>query len=153
MADQPPFWQPFAVAKRNRSSRDRTDASSDGEALFNTAFSALADLRAALPDETLADEPQPQVDEGSARLPGAPYVLKGKLAVQKEKKGRAGKTATRILGLQLDDAGLTALARDMKRQLGCGAVVEDGCVVLLGDLAERAAAWLRENGAKRVVGD
>ena len=95
------------------------------------------------------EEPEPAKADGA----GAAYALKGKLAIHKEKKGRAGKTATRISGLQLDAEGLAALARDMKRQLGCGAVVEDGDVVLLGDLGPRAAQWLREHGAKRVVGD
>ena len=79
-------------------------------------------------------------------------MLKGKLAVHKEKKGRAGKTVTRISGLQLSEAGLQALAKDLKKQLGCGAVVEAEDVVLLGDLGPRVAEWLRRRGAKRVVG-
>ena len=82
---------------------------------------------------------------------GAEYVLKGKIALHREKKGRAGKTATRISGLNLTPDALAAVARDMKRQLGCAAVVEQGDVVLLGDLSERAADWLRAHGAKRVV--
>jgi hypothetical protein len=43
------------------------------------------------------------------------------------------------------------LARDLKKALGCGATVEDGSVVLLGDLAERARDWLAARGAKRIV--
>ena len=39
----------------------------------------------------------------------------------------------------------------MKKALGCGATVEDGSVVLLGDLAERARDWLAARGAKRIV--
>jgi translation initiation factor 1 len=66
-----------------------------------------------------------------------------------EKKGRRGKTVTRIAGLPQRD--LNALAVEMKKALGCGAMVEESEVVLQGSLVERAAAWLSKQGAKQVV--
>jgi translation initiation factor 1 len=69
--------------------------------------------------------------------------------VRRETKGRGGKTITRI-------AGVSAMQREellqsMKRALGCGGVVEGEDLVLLGSLVDRAADWLEEIGARRVV--
>ena len=146
-------WQAHGVPKRSRTSKDASSTAGANEGPFNAALSGLAALKADL-DDGAADESPADSSEPEASPPEASpaYVLKGKLAVHKEKKGRSGKTATRISGLRLEPAGLSALAKDMKRQLGCGAVIEDGDVVLLGDLPQRAADWLRAHGAKRVVG-
>lgn len=87
-----------------------------------------------------AGEPQP-----AARGP----ALDGKLVVRRELKGRGGKTVTRIRGLHARD--LPSLATTLKKKLGCGAVIEDGDLLLLGDLVDRAAEWLASQGATRVV--
>ncbi|MCB9598826.1 MAG: translation initiation factor [Sandaracinus sp.] len=73
----------------------------------------------------------------------------GKVVLQRERKGRGGKTATRVRGLP--EARLETLAAQMKKALGCGATVEEGDVILLGDVVERAAKWLRDAGAPRVI--
>lgn len=72
-----------------------------------------------------------------------------KIVVRRERKGRGGKTATRISGLPSER--LLPLAEEMKRALGCGASVEEGDLLLLGDLVGRAAQWLRDRGAPRVI--
>ncbi|MBI4820092.1 MAG: translation initiation factor [Deltaproteobacteria bacterium] len=72
-----------------------------------------------------------------------------KVVVAIERKGHGGKTVTRVEGLdpgRIDDIGL-----DLKRSLGCGATVTDGVVFLQGDQRNRAADWLKQKGAKRVV--
>ncbi|MEL7370926.1 MAG: translation initiation factor [Myxococcota bacterium] len=148
-------WQDCLVAKRSRSSKKDASSTASSDSPFNSAFAGLAGLKDSLPDA--ADKSAAPTVEESVKPPNpsisTAYILKGKIALHREKKGRAGKTATRVSGLSLDAEGLAALARDMKKQLGCGAVVEDGDVVLLGDLGQRAADWLRAHGAKRVVGD
>lgn len=141
------------MAKRNKQSSEAAGPSSSS-APFNNALAGLASLKAELGGA--GDEPEAPADPGDDPEPppssaSAAYVLKGKLAVHKEKKGRGGKTATRISGLNLGSDALQALARDMKKQLGCSALVEGDDVVLLGDLTDRAAQWLRAHGAKRVV--
>lgn len=73
----------------------------------------------------------------------------GKLVLRRERKGRGGKTVTVLDGLPATD--LPEVARAMKKALGCGATVEEGAVVLLGDLADRARDWLEARGARRVV--
>ncbi|MBC7171737.1 MAG: translation initiation factor, partial [Polyangiaceae bacterium] len=67
----------------------------------------------------------------------------------RETKGRGGKTVTRVSGLP--EARLEELAAQMKKALGCGAAVEEGEILLLGSLVQRAADWLRRQGAVRVV--
>ena len=68
----------------------------------------------------------------------------GRVVVQREKKGRAGKTVTRVIGLELGAEALAELARDLKRALGCGASVEQTEILLQGAQTDRVAALLRE---------
>ena len=65
-----------------------------------------------------------------------------KVVVRREKKGRGGKTVTRVCGLRLSEKRLAEVQREMKRSLGCGASVEDEEIVLQGELTARAAKWL-----------
>lgn len=88
----------------------------------------------------------PAVDE-AGKAPAFP----ARVVLRRERKGRGGRTVTRVQGLGWDDAALAELARAMARALGCGATIEDGDVVLQGDPGERAAAWLEERGVRRVV--
>jgi uncharacterized repeat protein (TIGR03833 family) len=69
--------------------------------------------------------------------------------VQREKKGRAGKTVTRVSGLPPE--GVEEVARRMKSALGCGATLEGDDLVLLGSLVDQASRWLEREGARKVV--
>jgi len=75
----------------------------------------------------------------------------GKLIVRRERKGHGGKTVTVVDGLAGSPASLDALARALRKALGCGSWVEDGRVVLQGDRPDAAAAWLTRNGARQVT--
>lgn len=88
-----------------------------------------------------APQPPPASESG--------WTFPGKVVVRRQTKGRGGKTVTRVTGVTA--AELDALAAEMKRALGCGAKVEDGDVLLLGDVADRAVAWLESAGARRVI--
>ena len=74
-----------------------------------------------------------------------------KIVLRREKKGRGGKTATVVEGIKLPPSGLERIARDLKRALGCGAVVEGTTIVVQGDMGARIEPWLVARGAKRVV--
>jgi len=74
-----------------------------------------------------------------------------KIVVRRERKGHGGKTVTVIEGVALPAARLDEVARRMRKALGCGSWVEDGRIVLQGDRAPAAEAWLRAAGAARVV--
>ena len=101
------------------------------DGLVHNPFAALRPGGAAPVDDTV--ESEPEADR-------APTAKGSRLVVQREKRGRAGKTVTRVRGLE---AGQDDVARRMKKALGCGAAVEDGDVILQGSLTERAAQWLR----------
>ncbi|QDU65342.1 translation initiation factor [Engelhardtia mirabilis] len=116
------------------------DDAPDG--LVHNPFAALRPQGAAPIPETA---PQPTGDEAPAAAGG------GKLVVQREKRGRAGKTVTRVSGLVGDPEALALLARELKRALGCGASVEGTDVILQGAQTERAAKWLREQRGARVT--
>lgn len=130
------------MAKKRRVA---TDAST---ALENNALAGLAGLMSAVPDaEAPATEPEPEAEPGR----GDDAMFVGKLVVRREKKGRGGKGVTVIEGLVAEVAELEAMARQMKKDLGCGAHVEGPRVVLQGTQSQRARAWLLEHGAKTVV--
>ncbi len=98
--------------------------------------------------EPTAEAPTKQPKGPSVRAVGSKHgkvsepAAGDRLVVRREKRGRAGKTVTRVSGLELDDAALEKLAREMKRALGCGATIEAPDVLLQGALTERAASWL-----------
>lgn len=125
-----------------KSKKDRGVDTSGADALKHNPFAALGgglDLPAGPEEAAPVETPEPEA--GPTRLPG-------KLVVRREKKGRGGKTVTRVSGLP--EAHREALAARMKKALGCGAAHEEDDVILLGDVVDRAADWLEAEGAKRV---
>lgn len=111
---------------------------------FHGAFSGLASLRAELPSSDSSDA---EVEPESTSDSPTPSV---KLILQREKKGRGGKTVTRLSGLPSAEDRLHWATR-LKKELGCGATIEGEDVILLGDLGERAKARLESAGFRRVV--
>jgi translation initiation factor 1 len=114
-----------------------------GEPAAESPFAALSGLRGTLPAGPAAD--------AAAAAPTRANPLAGKLVLNRERKGRGGKTVTLLRGVALQGEPLAAFARELRQALGTGGSVEDDAIVLAGDQAERAAAWLRERGAARVV--
>lgn len=127
--------------------RDRIPLTEAPSKPFNNAFAGLAALKEDLPDAPERSEASP----GTVPEAKPPKGPKPKVVVSREKKGRAGKTVTRVAQLPLDTAGVATLADTMKKKLGCGGSVEDGDVILAGDQTKRAAAWLDERYDWRVV--
>ena len=54
-------------------------------------------------------------------------------------------------GLKLPTAQLESVTRLLRKALGCGSWIDDGRIVLQGDLATGATVWLRARGAARVT--
>ena len=78
----------------------------------------------------------------------------GAVRVGRETQGRAGKGVTVISGLPLDDAGLEALAKELKRRCGSGGTVRDGVIEIQGEHRDTLVAELTRRGypAKRSGG-
>ena len=106
----------------------------------DSPFAKLAALRDALPP---GQAPAPPAEKPAPKLFGE------KVVVRHTRKGHGGKTVTVITGV-LPHA-LEALCSEMKKALGCGARVEDGAVVLQGELVDRAMGFLEKKGAKKLV--
>ena len=76
----------------------------------------------------------------------------GRVVLRREKKGRGGKVVTTLTRHKLDEAAAKALAKRLRKALGCGATVEGDEVVLQGDQRDRAADLLEGEGWKVVRG-
>lgn len=121
------------------------------------ALGSLGDLlrqRGVAVQQPAAVDATPPAAPAPATAPpsGGPDLSRaGRVIVRRQRKGHGGKTVTVVDGLALPAAQLEALARAMRKALGCGSWVDAGRVVLQGDRPDAAAAWLTRSGAKQVV--
>src|SRR5512138_414251 len=116
-------------------------------ARFHAPFEGLR-ARLGLPDAPAAPEP------AAATPPPSPPPAKAgpaRAVVRYERKGRGGKAVTVIEKLELPARALEAWLSDLKRALGCGGVVEEGALVLQGDLRERVRPLLEARGVRKVT--
>lgn len=74
-----------------------------------------------------------------------------RVVLQFEKKGHGGKKATRVEGLSFGNETMERVLRELRSEMGCGAWIEQGNLLLQGDLVERLKAWFTKKGCKRVV--
>ncbi len=68
----------------------------------------------------------------------------GIIRVQREVKGRKGKTATTVSGFQINADELTNLATQLKRRCGTGGSVKDGVIIIQGDHRETLLSELKK---------
>lgn len=73
-------------------------------------------------------------------------VQERRLSLRMERKGRGGKTVTVISGFTLPPHQVEELARRLKSACGTGGTVEDGEIVLQGQVRDRAMTLLRQWG-------
>ncbi len=114
------------------------------------ADSPFAVLRA-LASPATSPEPVPPtaVPASPDAPPGSPSVPR-RAVVRIEKKGRGGRTVTRIEQLGLDADALAVLATRLRRALGCGGAVEGADVIVQGDVRDRVVAFLEAEGVTRI---
>jgi len=72
----------------------------------------------------------------------------GIVRVQRESKGRGGKTVTVITGLRLGDDAIKQLSGELKRRCGTGGTVKEGIIEIQGDHRELLLADLAARGYK-----
>jgi translation initiation factor 1 len=70
----------------------------------------------------------------------------GIVRIQREVKGRKGKTVTTVSGFQLDDDELKLLAARLKRKCGTGGSVKDGIIIIQGDHRDALLSELKKQG-------
>lgn len=139
------------MAKKRSKKPAAVDTSATAELRHNPFAGLLGGDAPETPAAEAPEEPPASGSSGaSSGASSAPTPRFGaKVVVRREKAGRGGKTVTRVSGLSPDH--LEALATRLKKSLGCGAKVEAPDLLLLGDVADRAVAWLEAEGAPRVV--
>ena len=70
----------------------------------------------------------------------------GIIRVQREVKGRKGKTVTTVSAFQLADDELKNLAAQLKRHCGTGGSVKDGVIIIQGDHRDTLITELKNRG-------
>jgi translation initiation factor 1 len=86
------------------------------------------------------DEPQVSLKQEKRRAPAQRLILR------REKKDRGGKTVVVIAGYVGAPAELEAVARQLRKRLGCGGAVTGMEIVLQGDQPAAVASALQEMG-------
>lgn len=78
----------------------------------------------------------------------------GVVRVQRESKGRKGKTVTLITGLVLNEEAQRTLLSDLKRMCGAGGSLKDGVLEIQGDHRDALVDELKKRGftVKKVGG-
>ncbi len=77
--------------------------------------------------------------------------IDGIIRIQREVKGRKGKTVTIISGFQLADDELINLAAQLKRRCGSGGSVKDGVIIIQGDHRDTLVTELVKRGFKAKI--
>ena len=74
--------------------------------------------------------------------------IDGIIRIQREVKGRRGKTVTTVSGFQMNADELETLATQIKRRCGTGGSVKDGVIIIQGDHRETLLFELKKQGFK-----
>ncbi len=95
-------------------------------------------------------KPCPRCGRSPCRCPRPPSLPPSQQTarLERQKKGRGGKTVTVVAGLELSPQDLAGLARRLKGRCACGGTVKDGQIEVQGDQREAIAAVLKELGYK-----
>jgi translation initiation factor 1 len=70
----------------------------------------------------------------------------GVVRVQRERKGRRGKTVTTVTGVPLPPDELRELAAELKRRCGTGGSAKDGVIEIQGDHGDALTEALQSRG-------
>jgi len=75
----------------------------------------------------------------------------GIIRVQREVKGRKGKTVTTVSGFQINADELKSLVTQLKRRCGTGGSVKDGIIIIQGDHRDTLITELKDRGFKAKI--
>ena len=81
----------------------------------------------------------------------AKIKIDGIIRVQREVKGRKGKTVTTVSGFQIDPGELKILATQLKRCCGTGGSVKNGVIIIQGDHRNTLVTELKNRGFKAKI--
>jgi translation initiation factor 1 len=75
----------------------------------------------------------------------------GIIRIQREVKGRKGKTVTTVSGFEINADELKNLATQLKRRCGTGGSVKDGIIIIQGDHRDTLITELENRGFKTKI--
>jgi len=85
-----------------------------------------------------------KADKADSRPAG--YPNDGTIRIQREVKGRKGKTVTAVFGVPLENEDLQKFAKTLKRRCGAGGSVKDGVIIIQGDQRQTLLDEIRRHG-------
>jgi translation initiation factor 1 len=100
------------------------------------------------PEGRIVYSTDPTPDPKPARAPKGPPANQQTVYVERDRKGRGGKTVTVISGLQHDPGTKEKLLKQFKTLCGAGGTLKDGNLEIQGDHRDRLLDKLREMGYK-----
>ncbi len=74
------------------------------------------------------------------------YPDDGIVRIQREVKGRKGKTVTAVFNVPLENEQLRKFAKTLKRRCGAGGSVKDGIILIQGDHRQTLLDEIRKHG-------
>ena len=78
-------------------------------------------------------------------------TINGTIRVQREVKGRKGKTVTTVAGFQINTDELKSLATQLKHRCGTGGSVKGGVIIIQGDHRDTLITELKNRGFKAKI--
>jgi translation initiation factor 1 len=79
---------------------------------------------------------------------GAAIAGDGVVRLSRQTKGRKGKGVTLVTGIELAEAGLKALGKELRQQLGTGGSLKEGVLEFQGDQRAALKPLLEQRGFK-----
>jgi len=77
----------------------------------------------------------------------------GIIRIQRETKGRKGKTVTTVSGFDIDDNDLKALSKQLKHHCGAGGSIKHNMIVIQGGNLDTIKEYLERKGYRvRIAG-
>lgn len=131
-----------------REKKNKKLASGEGFSVNGGDFEISLGALLGKAEPNLTEKPKEEIREmaKSAEMPAKLAI--GKVSLQKKRAGCGGKTVTVVTLSKDSNVTPEVLVKELKKGLGCGARIEDGKIVLQGDIADRAADWFCRRNIK-----
>ncbi len=79
------------------------------------------------------------------------YPNDSTIRIQREVKGRKGKTVTAVFGVPLEDGKLQKFAKTLKQSCGAGGAVKDGVILIQGDHRQTLLGEIKRHGYTAIL--
>ena len=136
-------------SEKRKGTEELSEVFSTSTEAFTLSISQL--LGQETPRETLKPTEQKTSSDRAAEL-AVSITSFSQVTLHRESAGRGGKTVTLVtIKPQPSAKELEALAKLLRKGLGCGSHVEESRIILQGDIPDRAQEWFAKKGARKVV--